>query len=323
MSYAFVSRYVRRVLAASAVVSAAFVLVGGNVSAQYARSRGLSVAPAYEGWRPNPDGSYEIIFGYMNSNWEEEFDVPVGADNKFEPGDGDRGQPTHFFPRRNRYVFHVRVPKDFGKSEIVWTLTTNGKTLKAYGSLQPDYLLNDIAMMSDNGSLSGATITTPEIRMNTAPQMEVVGESVISAKVGIPVTLSVHATDDGLPPLRERGNRSVGSRNAEEAGVKDLRLVPPRQITQSSAVGGLWVSLIKYRGPGNVTIDPDQVKTWEDTRPNANSPWAPRWVAPPSPGDGKWQVRATFDTPGDYIVRWHASDGGLYTDTDVKVTVKP
>ena len=93
------------------------ILCAGSASAQYSRSRGLSVAPAYEGWRPNPDGSYEIIFGYMNSNWEEEFDVPVGADNKFEPGDADRGQPTHFFPRRNRYVFHVRVPRDFGKSE--------------------------------------------------------------------------------------------------------------------------------------------------------------------------------------------------------------
>lgn len=291
--------------------------------AQYSRARGLSVAPAYEGWRPNPDGSYEIIFGYMNSNWEEEFDVPVGADNKFEPGDSDRGQPTHFYPRRNRYVFHTRVPKDFGKSEIVWTLTTNGKTLKAYGSLAPDYLLNDIAMMSDNGSLSGATITTPEIRMNTPPELEVIGDSVVSAKVNVPLVLSAHATDDGLPPRRERGNSNVGSRTAQEAGVKDLRLVPPRQITQSSAAGGLWVSLIKYRGPGNVDVTPDQVETWEDTRPSANSPWAPRWEIPGTPPDGKWTVKVSFDKPGQYVLRWHASDGGLYTDTDVKVSVTP
>jgi hypothetical protein len=175
--------------------------------------------------------------------------------------------------------------------------------------------------MSDNGSLSGATITTPEIRMNTAPQLEAVGESVITAKVGVPVTLAAHATDDGLPPTRDRGNRAVGSRNAEEAGVTDLRLVPPRQITQSSAVGGLWVSLIPYRGPADVKIGPDQIKTWEDTRPSANSPWAPRWIPPPPPADGKWQATATFSEPGQYVLRWHASDGGLYTDTDVKVTV--
>jgi hypothetical protein len=257
----------------------------------------------------------------MNSNWEEEFDVAVGVENKFEPGNADRGQPTHFFPRRNRYVFYVHVPKDFGKSELVWTLTTNGKTFKAYGSLQPDYLLNDIAMMSDNGSLSGATITTPEIRANTRPQLEVVGESLVTVKVGMPLTLSAHAQDDGLPPRRDRGNRNVGSRTAEEAGVTDLRLVPPRQITQSSAAGGLWVSLIPYRGPGNVSITPDQVKTWEDTRPSANSPWAPRWPIPEIPPDGKWTVQVRFDAPGQYVLRWHASDGGLYTDADVKVTV--
>ena len=299
------------------------VLSGSAANAQYARSRGLPVAPAYEGWRPNPDGSYEIIFGYMNSNWEEEFDVPVGPDNKFGPGNIDQGQPTHFFPRRNRYVFRVRVPKDFGdgKKEITWSLTTNGKTLTAYGSLQPDYLMNDIAMMSDNGSLGGGTITTPEIRMNTAPQLEPVGESVLKAKVGVPLMLSAHATDDGLPPYRDRGNRAFGSKSAEEVGITDLRLIPPRQITQSSAAGGLWVSLIPYRGPANVTISPDQVTTWEDTRPTANSPWAPRWVPPPAPPDGKWQVTATFSEPGEYTLRWHASDGGLYSDTDVKVTV--
>ncbi len=304
------------------IVCAGLLLTGAMADAQqYMRLRGLSVAPAYEGWRPNPDGTFEIIFGYMNSNWEEEFDLPVGADNHFEPGAADRGQPTHFFPRRNRYVFHVKVPKDFGKQELVWSLTTNGKTLKAYGSLTPDYLLNDISMESDNGSLSGATITTPEIRMNTAPQIEAVGDSVRTVKVGESVVLSAHAVDDGLPPKRERGNRNIGSRTSEEAGIKDLRMVPPRQITQSSAVGGLWVSLIPYRGPANVSISPAQIKTWEDTRPSANSPWAPRWEAPAAPADGKWQVTVKFDQPGEYVLRWHASDGGLYTDTDVKVTV--
>ncbi|HYA17428.1 MAG TPA: hypothetical protein VEF06_08175 [Bryobacteraceae bacterium] len=311
----------KRFLIQTAVVCAGVLLSGAMADAQYMRLRGLSVAPAYEGWRPLADGTFEIIFGYMNSNWEEEFDLPVGPDNHFEPGNADRGQPTHFYPRRNRYVFRVHVPKDFGKQELVWTLTTNGKTLKAYGSLTPDYLLNDISMESDNGSLSGATITTPEIRMNTAPQIEAVGDSIRTVKVGETLVLASHAIDDGLPPTRERGNRNIGSRLAEEAGVQDLRLVPPRQVTQSSAVGGLWVSLIKYRGPGNVDIEPAQIKTWEDTRPSANSPWAPRWVPPPAPGDGKWQVTVKFDQPGEYVLRWHASDGGLYTDTDVKVTV--
>ena len=55
-----------------------------------------------------------MFFGYMNSNWQEEFDIPVGPENNIEPGGPDQGQPTHFYPRRNPFLFTIRVPKDFG-----------------------------------------------------------------------------------------------------------------------------------------------------------------------------------------------------------------
>ena len=57
-----------------------------------------------------PGGPKYFVFGYMNRNWEEELDVPVGPDNGFTVGDADQGQPTHFLPRRNRFVFRVPVP---------------------------------------------------------------------------------------------------------------------------------------------------------------------------------------------------------------------
>ena len=69
----------------------------------------------------------------MNRNWEEEIDMPVGPANTIEPAGRIRGQPTHFLPRRNSFVFRIRVPEDFGSKELVWTLTTNGKTERAYG----------------------------------------------------------------------------------------------------------------------------------------------------------------------------------------------
>jgi hypothetical protein len=97
-------------------------------------------------------------------------------------------------------------------------------------------------------------------------------------------------------------------------------LLPPYQVTVGSSTG-LWVACLVYRGKGNVTFSPDQVKAWEDTRSGANSQWAPHWAAPPAPPDGKWQVTAKFDEPGDYVLRWHASDGALTTDQDIKVTV--
>ena len=38
-------------------------------------TRGQHIEPAYEGWRPNEDGTFSFMFGYQNENWEEEPDV--------------------------------------------------------------------------------------------------------------------------------------------------------------------------------------------------------------------------------------------------------
>src|SRR2546422_9416389 len=97
---------------------------------------GQEVAPVYEGFDINADGSYNMWFGYMNRNYEEEVDLPVGPNNGIEPGT-DRGQPTHFMPRRHKDVFSVIVPKDFGDQTLVWTLTVRGQTQKVVVTLKP------------------------------------------------------------------------------------------------------------------------------------------------------------------------------------------
>ena len=117
---------------------------------------GQGVAPVYEGYQENTDGSYTMFFGYMNENWEEELFVPIGASNAFSPGPADRGQPTRFLPRRNRMVFSVDVPADFGGQELEWTLITReGVTQKAYGSLRKDYVLEPITVQSEAGTVAG------------------------------------------------------------------------------------------------------------------------------------------------------------------------
>ena len=88
-------------------------------SAQESFSSGQNIAPAYEGWEENADGSFNLVFGYFNRNWDEEIDAPVGAGNAIEPGGPDQGQPTHFLPRRNRFVFRIRVPANFSAKELV------------------------------------------------------------------------------------------------------------------------------------------------------------------------------------------------------------
>src|SRR5687768_11656475 len=113
-------------------------------------SRGENVAPVFEGWQQNPDGSFDLVFGYMNRNWDEEIDLPIGPNNSIEPGGPDRGQPTHFLPRRSLFTFRVRVPKDFGNKELVWTLTSHGKTERAYGTLNNDYVISNLTIMGNH-----------------------------------------------------------------------------------------------------------------------------------------------------------------------------
>ena len=73
--------------------------------------RGEAVFPALEGWYPNADGTFTILLGYYNRNTAQTLDIPVGPDNRIEPGGPDRGQPTQFLPRRQYGVFSITVPR--------------------------------------------------------------------------------------------------------------------------------------------------------------------------------------------------------------------
>jgi hypothetical protein len=296
----------------------------GLLAGAQSYSSGQNVAPAYEGWEKNEDGSFNFLFGYMNRNWEEEIDVPIGSDNDIEPGGPDQGQPTRFLPRRNRFVFRVRVPADFGNREMVWTLTTKGKTEKAFATLRPDYFVNDVVMASETGAL-GAGTSSPEIRANKRPIVTIpAAAQARTVKVGAPLSLVAIVADDGVP--KPRGRNLIGSGNsrpaaaaAEDRGV-NRAYIPPSRVTVGKTVG-LHLSWFVYRGPGKVQFDPPQVKVWEDTRTGANSPWAPLWTPPAAPPEGKWVAQATFETPGTYVVRALADDGALLAYQDVTVTV--
>ena len=299
---------------------------------------GQGVAPAYEGWEESADGVKYFLFGYMNRNWEEAINVPVGAENILSPGPADRGQPTHFLPRRNRFVFRVRVPDNFTeKDELLWTLTTHGSTEKAYASLRVDYKVDDVVKASETGAL-GAGSSSPEVRANKPPVVTLEGDSARSVRVGEPLTLTAAVTDDGVPKsklarqLAALTSRSAPAAAGGEGGAapaatpetvrRNPFLLPPTRITVGKNVG-LHLSWYVYRGSGKVTFAPDQIKTWEDTRAGANSPWAPLWIPPTLPADGRVTTTATFAEPGTYVLRALADDGALLGSEDVTVTVKP
>jgi len=285
-------------------------------------TKGQNVSPAYEGWEQAPDGTRYFLFGYMNRNWAEELDVPTGAANAIEPGGPDQGQPTHFLPRRNRFVFRVPVPKNFTeKDEMVWSLTTYGKTEKAYATLRPDYLVDDVVKASETGAL-GAGTSSPEVRANRPPVVRVDGPKTLKATVGKPLTLTAWVLDDGIPKPRRSQQVAAAAQSAAAAqpARRNPALVPPTRVTVGK-VTGLHLSWFVYRGAGKVTFAPEQIKPWEDTRAGANSPWAPLWRPPTMPADGAVVVSITFDEPGTYVLRGLADDGALLGGADLTVIV--
>ncbi len=326
------SRRGARLLLACAIA----LLVGTGVSeaqTRFAYSSGQAVEPAYEGWSPNPDGSFTLFFGYMNSNWLQEFDIPVGPDNRFEPGNPDVGQPTHFYPRRNPFLFTIQVPKDFGDKEITWTLTANGQTRKTYASLKTDYLIDKQVISTevggDNGSLADA------LRTNEPPDLEVEGGSARTVKVGQPLTLSVVAGDPDNLPARRDGKPQPGMKKAPPPVGEGRAPRPPPAAQNSAAVvyrppvsvvassgPGLRFAWSVYRGQASaVSFKPDQMKTWMDTRAYSHSGWSPPYVVPDPPADGRWTADVVFGEPGVYVLRGVASDSSLFTYENVTVTV--
>ena len=224
-------RRVRRIYCAFALlIAGAFAPLAAQV--QYATGR--NVAPIFEGWEHNADGTFSLVFGYLNRNYEEQVDIPIGRENSITIGGevyGDKGQPTHFYTRRQRFLFKIVVPKDFGEQQkVIWTLTSHGRTDVAKGWLQPEWELSDEVRVEN----MGGGVPDPN---NKAPAVSVMPVS--SATVGTPLALNASATDDGLP--------------------KPYRRAPsnPDRDSQPKRPRGVQIKWILYRGPGKVSFKPD------------------------------------------------------------------
>src|SRR5438270_5624635 len=91
-----------RGLVRTALLLCAVVVVRGQtLPHEPPHEAGASITGALEGWFKNPDGTFTLLLGYYNRNRLQDVDVPVGPNNRIEPGGPDRGQPTHFMPGRN------------------------------------------------------------------------------------------------------------------------------------------------------------------------------------------------------------------------------
>lgn len=319
-----------RLAVALTVFAAAFSFQSADAQTRFMYLRGQSVHPAYEGWWPNEDGSFELFFGYMNSNWEEEIDVPVGPRNyftvtepgrlddrsvdAFDPAKADMGQPTHLYPRRNPFLFTVRVPADFAERELVWTLETNGHVHRAYGSLKPDYRIDPQVISTEVGGDFGSL--DDRLRMNEPPTIHLEGSVQRTVRVGETMTLAAVSRDpDNYPPTSRRRMPTTTGEIYRTAGVGSV---------VASGAPGMRFSWTVYRGDATkVSFDPEQLKAWMDTRVWGNSPWSPPYVLPELPPDDRYVTGVTFHEPGEYVLRAVASDGSHFSYQNVVVTVEP
>jgi hypothetical protein len=270
------------------------------------RPSGQAVIPIFDGWYQKPDGTYDLCFGYFNLNTKETLEIPLGPNNLIEPRRFDGSQPTHFMPvpgppnlyRRYFCTFALNVPSDFPKTErITWKLSVRGSAYSVPGHLGSiNYKIQELSA-KDGGRSSVAPVikflpTGPEGRGRSG-----VRAGPLTVAVGNPLTLSMSVTG----PQGVSGG-TVMDLDDDDGG---------RPVIRDGKRRIWWVIWAKHQGPGEVRFSPQEIDVWE--------------------GDTTATSRATFSTPGDYLLRVQAIDnpgeGGSYqfhccfTNGYVKVTV--
>jgi hypothetical protein len=206
------------------IVFVPFVAAQSQLPLEPIRDVGQGVTAAYEGWYRNADGTFSLLVGYFNRNRKEALDIPIGPNNRIEPGGPDLGQPTHFLTRRQWGVFTITVPADFGDKKIVWTLTANGRTTSIPMGLNRDYEVEpfkDAAMGN----------TPPVLRL--APK----GPALQGPPRGVAASLTTTVNEPLTLPAWVTDEASVEPGARPPTG-------PPVSITWSV-----------YRGPGAVAFD--------------------------------------------------------------------
>ncbi len=280
---------------------------------------GESIYPVFEGWGPHKDGSTVLLLGYFNRNRSQTIDIPVGPNNRIEPGGPDYGQPTHFETGQQHGLFAIQVPKDFGTKRLTWTLTVNGQTTAVSFWLNPPYWL-DFFKNAATGNEPPVIRFAADGPTTTGPPLGIAQS--LSGMTGQPVTLRLWASDvpaarpgagDELAEIRGRGNpladpfAVIGDQTFGGLGRDTRARGPKPDITVSWKV---------HRGAGAVTIGQPRIPLVTKKDPKVFLQAA---------------TTATFKIPGEYVLRAQVNDesgddgGGdqcCWTTAYVAVTVK-
>ena len=200
------------------------------------RQFGAPVAPMFEGWYRNMDGTATILVGFFNPNKDQTIDLPIGDLNRFSPGPEDRGQPTHFPPGRSWGVLTLRVPGNFD-GDLTWTLTANDQPASIPVHLQAPYFIEPFRDAA-NGNEPPTIRFMPTGEVNTGPPVGIAQR--LTATVDTPVTMRVWTSD--VKP------------EAESRGV----------ATASARIPALRLRWHLHRGPSEVQFD-ENIQTFLDS----------------------------------------------------------
>jgi hypothetical protein len=206
-----------------ALIGSVTVGVGQQLPLEPIKERGQGVYPVYEGWYKNTDGSFTFLLGYFNRNTKEAIDVPIGPNNKVEPGGPGVGQPTHFDPRRGWGVFTIKVPADFGTKKLVWTINVNGLNASVPMHLDPNWFIEPFEDAASKNR-------PPALRFERA------GRPFLGPPVGVSVELTALAGEQLLLPLY--------ASDVKPTSNLGTRTRPARER--------LDITWTKFRGPGGV-----------------------------------------------------------------------
>jgi hypothetical protein len=285
---------------------------------------GEAIFPAFEGWGPHKDGTDVLLLGYYNRNQVNAVQIPVGPNNRIEPGGPDYGQPTYFEPSRQHGVFAIRVPKELGTNKLTWTITVNGQTTSVSFWTNPAYWI-DFFQNAATGNRPPIIKFAPDGMTLTGPPLGF-AQSLVTT-VGQPLTLRLWASD--VPAARKGAEaemaaiRARGGRGSDSAPVA---VVGGQVIGAGGRQGAAGAGSSR---PADITV------TWKKHRSPGNVVFSPERVPLQTMGDSNAYLEgtttATFDATGEYIVRAQVNDdsgdggGGdqcCWTTAHIKVTVK-